>query len=59
MINACILGDLVPVYVYPNMDEKRNIYGISPDDIEKQLARHMVSGLWSSPIPIIMVSQVI
>ena len=41
VINACILGDLVPVYVYPNMDEKRGIsMGISPDDIEKQLARH-------------------
>ncbi len=41
VVNACILGDLIPVYIYPDMDEKRGIaMGISPDDIEKQLARH-------------------
>lgn len=41
VINAGILGDLVPIYVYPVMDEKRGMAaGISPDDIEKQLIKH-------------------
>jgi arginine decarboxylase len=41
VINACILGDLVPIYVYPDMDEKRGIaMGVSPDDIEAQLEKH-------------------
>lgn len=41
VINACILGDLMPIYVYPNMDEKRGItMGVSPDDIETQLIKH-------------------
>ncbi|HZX21795.1 MAG TPA: aminotransferase class I/II-fold pyridoxal phosphate-dependent enzyme [Clostridia bacterium] len=41
IINACILGDLAPVYVYPDMDEKWGIaMEVSPDDIETQLIKH-------------------
>lgn len=41
VINASILGDLVPIYVCPNMDEKQGIaMGILPEDIEKQLMEH-------------------
>lgn len=41
VINASLLGDLVPIYVYPNMNEEQGIaMGISPDDIEKQLIKH-------------------
>jgi len=41
VINASILGDLVPVYVYPHMDEKRGIsMAILAEDIERQLIEH-------------------
>ena len=41
VINAVILGDLIPIYIYPYMDEGRGIaMGTSPDDVENQLTKH-------------------
>lgn len=41
VINACILGDLVPIYIYPDVDEKRGIaMGILSGEIETQLKKH-------------------
>ncbi|HZJ77126.1 MAG TPA: aminotransferase class I/II-fold pyridoxal phosphate-dependent enzyme, partial [Oscillospiraceae bacterium] len=41
VINACILGDLVPIYVYPIIDKKWRIaVEMSLDEIERQLIKH-------------------
>lgn len=41
VINASILGDLTPVYVYPQLDEDLGIaLGIWPEDIEEELKKH-------------------
>ncbi|AOY75472.1 aminotransferase class I/II-fold pyridoxal phosphate-dependent enzyme [Clostridium formicaceticum] len=38
VINATILGDLVPVYLYPEMDSYHGIpLGISPEEVKKKL----------------------
>ncbi|NLM04050.1 MAG: aminotransferase class I/II-fold pyridoxal phosphate-dependent enzyme [Clostridiales bacterium] len=38
VINALILGDLIPEYIYPDIDINRGIpLGISPDEVEKKL----------------------
>ncbi len=40
VINATILGNLIPVYIYPNINENMGIsMGISPDEIEKVLIK--------------------
>lgn len=41
VINAVLLGDLTPIYVYPHMDEVLGIaMGISQDEVEKKLKEH-------------------
>lgn len=41
IINITILGDLVPVYLYPEMDIQQGIaLGISPKEIEEKLIEH-------------------
>ncbi|MTI65962.1 MAG: aminotransferase class I/II-fold pyridoxal phosphate-dependent enzyme [Firmicutes bacterium] len=39
--NAVILGDLEPLYIYPEFDEDNNILlGVKPEDIEDKLKKH-------------------
>ena len=41
VINAIILGDLVPIYIYPNIDESQGIsMGVLSEDVEKKLVEH-------------------
>ncbi|SET23769.1 arginine decarboxylase [Natronincola peptidivorans] len=41
VINITILGDLAPVYLYPEMDLQQGIaLGISPEEVERSLKEH-------------------
>lgn len=41
VIHATLLGDLIPVYLYPEMDIKQGIaLGISPAEVERKLLEH-------------------
>ncbi|QUH25113.1 aminotransferase class I/II-fold pyridoxal phosphate-dependent enzyme [Serpentinicella alkaliphila] len=42
VIHACVLGELSPIYVYPNIDLKTGIpLEICPEEIEKQILSNM------------------